>query len=833
MSSKDQIRSDKSSGYRFAEIEAKWQRRWDEWQLYKAPDAPRDKYYVLVMFAYPSGDIHMGHFRNYIIGDAIARYQWMKGKDVLHPFGWDAFGLPAEQAAIKRGLHPAEWTMQNIEVSRNTLKKVGISYDWSREVNSCEPEYYRWSQWIFLKMFEKGLAYRKDALVNFCPTCNTVLANEQVESAGTCWRCHNPVTKKQLKQWFFRITACADRLLEGLDRLDGWSERVKSMQRNWIGRSEGCEIKFRLEGADIEIPVFTTRPDTIFGVTFMAAAPEAELLAQVMIPESHRQKVEEYIRTATARSEIERQSETREKDGVFTGLNAINPLSGEKVQLWVADYVLATYGTGVVMGVPAHDQRDFLFAKRYNIPVKVVIKPSGSSAPEAEELTEAYVEPGEMCNSGQFDGSIGEQAVAAVTDFVEQQGLGGRRVNYKLRDWLISRQRYWGTPIPIIHCEHCGEVAVPYEQLPVLLPTEGVDYIPRGRSPLADVADWVNVPCPKCGGAASRDADTMDTFICSSWYMLRYTDPHNDKMPYDPTTADSWMPIDLYIGGITHATGHLIYFRFFTKFLHDIGMTRYDEPALRLFNHGMVMDEQGRVMSKSLGNVVSPIAIMEERGVDVSRLAMFFAAPADKELLWSNEGLTGVERFLNRFYRVVESVAAGVPVAIDRQNFLDQSKLSPNERAVYIQLNKTIKKLTEDIESLSFNTAVAAIMEFFGSYDPTQFENPAFNRYVIAKVVQIIAPLAPHFAEEAWEVLGNTESIFRSRWPQYDPDAVSFDTVTVAVQINGKVRDELEVDRGASQEAVQELALQREKVQRNIQGKRVIKVIYVPISSCQ
>lgn len=825
MKSDRESRSDARSGYDFARIEQKWQERWEREKLFHAPELPREKYYVLVMFAYPSGDMHMGHFRNYIIGDAVARYQWMRGKDVLHPFGWDAFGLPAEQAAIKRGLHPAEWTMKNIEVSRNTLKKVGISFDWDREVTTCLPEYYRWSQWIFLRMYEKGLAYRKDSLVNFCATCNTVLANEQVESDGTCWRCHNPVAKKRLNQWYLKITEYADRLLTGLDHLEGWSERLKAMQRNWIGKSVGCEIKFKLENSNLDIPVFTTRPDTIFGVTFMAIAPEAELLAKLPIPAERRAAVDAYIAKSIAKSEIERQAETLDKDGVFTGLHAVNPFSGEKAQLWVADYVLASYGTGVVMGVPAHDQRDFAFAKTYGIPIKVVIKPEGGPEPVVAEMADAYVEKGAMCNSGQFNGLVGQAAIAGVIDYSEQQNIGSRKVNFKLRDWLISRQRYWGTPIPIIHCDHCEEVAVPDTELPVLLPTEGVDYIPKGRSPLADVEAWVNVKCPKCGGPARRDADTMDTFICSSWYMLRYTDNHSSTAPFASAKANAWMPIDLYIGGITHATGHLIYFRFFTQFLHDLGLLNFDEPALRVYNHGMVMDATGRVMSKSLGNVVSPIDVMKERGVDVSRLAMFFAAPADKELPWTTEGLVGVERFLSRFYRIVEQVA-GAPVKSPSQSSLDTGKLDEQSKSAYIRLNQTIKKATEDMERLSFNTAVAAIMEFFGSYTPKDHPD-AFDHFVVSRIVQVIAPMAPHFADEAWEMLGNRDSIVKSKWPQFDPKAVQFNTAVVAIQINGKVRDEIEIERGAGEDAVKQLALDSEKVKRNIDGKQIVKIIYV------
>ncbi len=820
-------RSESRSGYDFSAIEAKWQGRWEEQKLFHAPDMPREKYYLLVMFAYPSGDIHMGHFRNYIIGDAMARYQWMLGKDVLHPFGWDAFGLPAENAAIKLGLHPAEWTVKNIEVSRNTLKKVGISFDWDREVASCFPDYYRWSQWIFLKMYERGLAYRKDSLVNFCATCNTVLANEQVESDGTCWRCHNPVTKKRLNQWYLKITDYAERLLASLDHLDGWSDQLKTIQRNWIGKSVGCEIKFKLENSNLEIPVFTTRPDTIFGVTFMAIAPEADLLEKLSIPADRKAAVEQYIAKSIAKSEIERQAVSDDKDGVFTGLYAVNPLSGERAQLWIADYVLASYGTGVVMGVPAHDQRDFLFAKKYGVPIKVVIKPEHGEEPIAAKMAEAYVDKGEMVNSGQFDGSIGADGIDAVIQHVESETLGTRKVNFKLRDWLISRQRYWGTPIPIIHCPKDGEVPVPFEQLPVVLPTEGVDYIPKGRSPLADATDWVNVKCPKCGGPARRDPDTMDTFICSSWYMLRYTDNKNDKTPFAKDKCNAWMPIDLYIGGITHATGHLIYFRFFTKFLKDIGMCAHDEPAIRMFNHGMVSDSHGRVMSKSLGNVVSPIEVMKERGVDISRLAMYFAAPADREMPWSNDGLVGVERFMNKFYRLVEQVAASHGKPVDLKRTYKIADLDPASKDIYIRLNQTIKKVSEGLLQLQFNTSIAAIMEFFGSYTPSGKPDSAFDKYITSKMLQLIAPLAPHFAEEAWEMFGHKESILKSSWPTFDSEAVAFDTVMVAIQINGKVRDEIQVDRSADETFVTGLAMKSDKVQKHIEGKTIVKIIYI------
>jgi leucyl-tRNA synthetase len=675
-------------------------------------------------------------------------------------------------------------------------------------------------------MFERGLAYRKESLVNFCNTCNTVLANEQVGSDGTCWRCHNAVGKKRLNQWYFRITDYAERLLEGLDRLDGWPDRVKTMQRNWIGKSVGCEITFKVENSQAEISVFTTRPDTIFGVTFMAIAPEAELLASLSIPADRKKTVDEYIAKSIAKSEIERQAETGEKDGVFTGLYAVNPLNGEKVQLWIGDYVLASYGTGVVMGVPAHDSRDFVFAKKYDIPIRVVIRPQGQPEPHPDTMTEAYVELGEMCNSGRFDGKIGDDAIEAVTQYVESKGLGSKKTHFRLRDWLISRQRYWGTPIPIVHCPDCGEVAVPYDQLPLELPTEGVDYIPKGRSPLEDAHAWVNTSCPKCDKPARRDADTMDCFVDSSWYMLRYTDKRNDNAIFDVKKADAWMPVDLYVGGVEHATGHLIYFRFMTKFLHDIGYCGCDEPAFKLFNLGMVMDAQGRIMSKSVGNVTSPIELIESRGVDTCRLAMFFAAPADKEIPWTSDGLTGVERFLAKLFRLVEQVAATAGKAdLLRKYAIGDLDSAKNE--IYILLNQTIKKVSDDLKRMQFNTCISAIMEFCGKFEPRQVADQDFSRYVISKLVQLIAPMAPHFAEEAWEMLGSKTSVFKSAWPQYDRDAILFDKVVVAVQVNGKVRAELEIGRGTDEAVVKDLALADEKVTKYIEGNQIVKLIYI------
>lgn len=815
-----------SGGYPFAEIDGKWQKRWEEMGLFRAPDDPTNPYYVLVMFNYPSGDIHMGHFRNYIYGDAIARWKMMQGHDILHPFGWDAFGLPAERAAIKRKLHPRDWTLDNIEKSKNTLRKVGISFDWNREVASCLPDYYRWTQWMFIKLFEKGLAYQKEALVNWCTDCNTVLANEQVDAEGKCWRCGHQVTKRKLKQWFFKITDYAERLLEGLDNLPGWLESVKLMQRNWIGKSTGCRIDFTIDGTGERLPIFTTRPDTVFGVTFMALAPEADIVQNLPIPAANIDDVDAYIKKAARKTEIERATASEDKDGEFTGCYATNPFNGEKIQLWIADYVLASYGTGAVMAVPGHDQRDFMFAKKYDIPIKVVIQPPGSAL-KSEDLAEAYTELGEMVNSGQFDGQQGRDAVAAVTQYAETQGIGGQEINYKLRDWLVSRQRYWGAPIPIIHCKKCGTVPETIEKLPILLP-DVKDYIPKGRSPLADVPEYINTTCPKCEGPAERDPDTMDTFVCSSWYLFRYADSKNESEPFAPAKANKWLPVDMYIGGtFEHATGHLLYYRFFTKFLKDIGYLDIDEPAVRLLNHGMVSDAKGVEMSSSLGNVVSPMEVLSQRGVDTTRLAMYFAAPAGKDVLWSEEGIVGVERFAGKLYRLVSDCADRKPADLNTR----YTKDALNETAwnVYVKLNQTIRKVTEDLDKLHFNTCIAAVMEFLNEFAAiTAGSNPGFYQFVLQKTVQLMAPITPHLSEELWEMFGYDGTVFRSKWPEHDPDAIVEDLITIVVQVNGKVRANLEVPPDKDKDALISEAKAHERVQKFIDGKTIIKEIVVP-----
>jgi len=812
--------------YDFKEIEAKWQKYWAETGLYTAPEKPgREKFYMLVMFAYPSGDIHMGHFRNYIIGDAVARYQMMLGKEVIHPFGWDAFGLPAERAAIKHGLHPAEWTKKNIEISRNTLKATGISFDWSREVASCDPDYYKWTQWMFVQLFRKGLAYQKTGWVNWCPEDKTVLANEQVID-GKCERCETVVEKKELKQWYFKITDYADRLIDGLDSLPDWPENVKTMQREWIGRSTGAEIDFTIKETGEKLPIFTTRPDTIFGVTFMAIAPESPIIDRLNLEGEFKEKVEAYRKKVLLRTEIERTSADTEKDGVFTGKYAVNPFNGEEIQLWVADYVLAGYGTGAVMAVPAHDSRDFLFARKYDIPIKIVIHPDKNTALDLSRMDDAFTEYGVMVNSGQFNGLFGKDVIEKTTEFAAENGFGRKKVNYKLHDWLISRQRYWGAPIPIIHCPQCGQVAVPETDLPVLLP-DVKSYIPKGRSPLADLPEFINVKCPECGGKAERDPDTMDTFVCSSWYYLRYLDPKNDSEPFSKEKVKGWMPIDKYIGGISHATGHLIYFRFFQKFLKDIGWVEDEEPARVLFNHGMVYDARGEVMSKSKGNVVSPTGLMETRGIDISRLGMFFTAPGEKEVLWSDDVITGVEKFvIKKFFRIIDRFAD--TESIDLKYYFNIDSLSGKDKDIYIKLNRAIKRVTDDYERLQYNTAISALMEFVRDFQNTMVLDRKLTDYSILKTIQLIAPMAPHIAEEMWQICGQEESIFKSDWPIFDKNATDFDSVTIAVQVNGKLRGQIDTARDSSEDEVIALALENGKVKSYIDGKSIVKKIYIP-----
>jgi len=816
----------------FQKLDKKWQRFWKESGLYKTPEIPdpKKKFYLLEMFAYPSGDIHIGHFRNYTIGDVMWRFHRMQGKDLLHPFGWDAFGLPAEQAAIKRGIHPEDWTEGNIATGETTLESLGISYDWDKEVVTCRPDYYKWSQWIFLKLYEKGLTYQKEALVNWCPECNTVLANEQVMSDGTCWRHSDTVVKKKfLKQWYFKITDYAQRLLDGLDVVEkNWPSSTVAQQRNWIGRSEGAEIHFTVKETGDDLPVFTTRPDTIYGVTFMAIAPDAPLMRKLADASPNSTEVNKYIEKAVAKSEIERSAEGGEKDGVNTGFTVRNPFNGKEVPLYVADYVLAGYGAGAVMAVPAHDTRDFAFARKYGIEIVPVIHKKDASPLNPSDMEEAYTEPGTMHNCGPFDGVDSVEGINQTADFAEQQGFGKATITYKLRDWLLSRQRYWGAPIPVVHCEKCGVVPMPEKDLPVVLP-KVKDFLPRGRSPLEDVDDFMNTSCPKCGEDAKRDPDTMDTFVCSSWYHLRYSDPKNAEKAWEKKNIDAWLPVDLYIGGSEHAMGHLIYFRFITKVLHDMGYVSCDEPAKVLFHHGMVYDEKGDKMSKSKGNVVSPNDLVNEWGVDIPRTAMLFLAPPNREILWTETGMIGAKRFLNRYAAQVQNLVDAGVLSDSPAPDLNNSDVMKYDRPFFRKVQQTIRKVTRDLETIEFNTAIASMMELLndlGAYDPSK---SSMGAWLAGVMPRIVAPFAPHLAEELWEKVGGKQSIFKSQWPAYDEAACQEDMVNIPVQIKGKLRGVIVAPKGISKDEALKLALLESSVERHIADVSAIrKVIFVP-----
>jgi len=814
--------------YNFKQIEPKWQRRWEASDLYRVTENnDRPKYYCLEMFPYPSGNLHMGHVRCYSIGDVVARFKHMRGYNVLHPMGWDAFGLPAENAAIKSGIAPSDWTWSNIANMRRQLHSLGISYDWEREVATCHPNYYRWTQWLFLQMYKHGLAYRKKAAVNWCPSCATVLANEQVVN-DSCERCNTRVERKDLEQWFFRITDYAERLLADLDKLSGWPEKAKIMQENWIGKSTGAEVVFNVEGSGEEIPVFTTRPDTLYGVTYMVLAPEHPLVEKLTVGTSYAQPVAEFVREARRLSTLDRTATEKEKEGIFIGAYAINPVNNERVPIWIANYVLMEYGTGAVMGVPAHDQRDFEFARKYNLDIKVVIRPEGQEM-DGISLEAAYVEDGVMVNSGPFNGVPNREGILKVTDYLEKMGKGGAKVTYRLRDWLISRQRYWGAPIPIIYCDKCGIVPVPEEELPVILP-EGVEFKPTGESPLNSCPEFVNTTCPECGQPARRETDTMDTFVCSSWYFLRYTSPRSQDMAFERTKVDYWMNVDQYIGGIEHAILHLMYARFFTKALYDFGLLGVEEPFQNLLTQGMVLKD-GSKMSKSRGNVVSPEEIIERYGADTARLFILFAAPPERDLEWSDQGIEGCFRFLNRVWRLVSSY-------VDKLNRVEDTPINiqhPEDKSLFRLLHTTLKRVTEDVEQrYNFNTAISAIMELVnGCYHyqdavPEQKQNLPLVKEVLKKLVTILAPFAPHISEELWEGLGGSSSVHQEAWPQYEPDALIQDEVTVVIQINGKVRDRVQVPAGMEQEKLKEYVLSREKINSMLAGQEVVKVIIVP-----
>ncbi len=793
------------------DIEPKWQAKWAQDHLYEVnEDDPRPKWYALTMFPYTSGDLHVGHWYAMAPSDVHARYKRMKGYNVLHPMGFDAFGLPAENAAIKRGIHPFKWTMDNVERMRGQLKRMGSIYDWRREVVTCLPEYYKWTQWFFLKLYEAGLAYRAKAPVNWCPKCQTVLANEQVVGDGLCERCDSPVSRQDLEQWFFRITNYAEELLD-FSSIE-WPERIKIMQRNWIGRSEGVEISFGLEGGG-EFPVFTTRPDTIFGVTFVVLAPEHPLVARLTAPE-RRVEVERYVEGARRQSEIERTSTEREKTGVFTGAYVINRLNGERAPIWVADYVLLSYGTGAVMAVPAHDQRDFEFARKFDIPIKVVIAPEGWNG---GELSQAYVEPGTMVNSGQFNDMPSERGKEAIADFMERKGYGKRKVSYRLRDWLISRQRYWGAPIPIVYCDKCGLVPVTEKNLPVLLP-EDAEFKPTGESPLKYCESFVNTTCPKCRAPAKRETDTMDTFMCSSWYFLRYTSPGYKKGLANPTRMRYWLPVDQYTGGAEHATMHLLYARFFIKAIRDLGIVEFGEPFTRLFNQGIIISG-GQKMSKSRGKVIAPDTYVSELGADTVRVYLMFIGPWEQGGEWDDSGIKGISRWLNRVWSIV--LEGYEPKAEDEAKTKELRHIT----------HRSIKRVSQDLEKFHFNTMIAALMEFtnyLGKVREEGMAHPDAFREAIDSLLLLMAPSTPHLAEELWVKAGHPYSIHNQAFPEWDKDLAAEEEITLVIQVNGKLRDKLTVPVTIAEQQARELALGREKIKPYIDKKKISKVIYVP-----
>lgn len=811
------------------DIEAKWQKYWEENKTFKVEmDKDKPKSYVLEMFPYPSGNLHMGHVRNYSIGDVIARFRTMKGFNVLHPMGWDSFGMPAENAAIKHNIPPKKWTLENIANMTRQLKALGLSYDWDREVTTCKEDYYKWTQWFFELFYKRGLAVKKESAVNWCDTCNTVLANEQVID-GKCWRCDHEVVKKDLSQWFFKITDYADELLKELDLLPGWPERVKTMQHNWIGRSEGLEFSFEIPALNDTVAVYTTRPDTAYGVTFMALAAEHPLIKKICENNPKADEINAFCERVRNQSEIERTSSESEKEGVFTGVYCINPFTGRKVEIWVTNYVLYDYGTGAVMGVPTGDQRDWMFADKYGIEKIVTICPIGKEL-KLEEMTCAYEEKeGMLVNSGEFTGMEMHKAMSAIMDKAEAEGFGKRRVNYRLRDWLISRQRYWGAPIPIIYCPHCGEVLVPEDQLPVRLP-EDVSFTAGAKSPLATSEKFVHCKCPKCGADATRETDTMDTFLCSSWYYLRYTDAHNDKMPFDKELNNYWGPVDQYIGGIEHAILHLLYSRFFVKVLRDAGLVDYDEPFSNLLTQGMVIKD-GAKMSKSLGNVVSPEEILSKYGADTARLFILFAAPPERELEWSDQGVEGSFRFLNRIWRIVQAFEA---VLAQKVTEYDHSNLSEADKDLRRVLHSSIKKVTNDIETrFNFNTAISTMMELVNALyaykEAAKEPNAGLIYEAISDLIKMMSPFVPHITEELWRgAIDANSSVHEQSWPECDEEALKVDNVEIVLQVNGKVRGRLTVPAEATKEELEKIAMADANVQAHIGDATVRKVICVP-----
>lgn len=815
--------------YVFDKIEPKWQKAWLEQKAGKTEDNDKPKYYALAMFPYPSGNLHMGHVRNYSIVDVIARYKRMQGFDVLHPIGWDAFGLPAENAAIKNQTPPAEWTWKNIANMKRQLQEMGISYDWDREVATCHPEYYRWTQWIFLQFYKHGLVYKKKAAVNWCLSCATVLANEQVVDGG-CERCDTTVIKKDLEQWFFKITDYSQQLLDDLDKLTGWPEKVKTMQRNWIGRSEGAEAKFKVQGRKDMISVFTTRIDTIFGVSSLVLAPEHPLVTELVKGTEFETETKAFIEKMKGLNEIDRTSAEAEKEGIFIGQHCINPLSGELVPIWIANYVLLEYGTGAVMGVPGHDERDFDFAKKYKLPIKRVILEPGIAAEDKDEpLQAAYTGEGIVVNSIDFDGLDNITAMTKMAEKLEKLKLGERKVNFRLRDWLISRQRYWGAPIPMIYCEKCGTVPVPDEQLPVFLPDDVV--FKSGENPLTTSESFVRTTCPTCGQPARRETDTMDTFMCSSWYYLRYCDPRNTAKAFDEKTAAKWMNVDQYVGGVEHAILHLLYSRFFTKALRDFGYLNVDEPFQNLLTQGMVCMD-GSKMSKSKGNVVSPEEIITKYGADTARMFILFAAPPERDLEWSDQGVEGCFRFLNRIWRLVYQYGDVLREEKGAGRSANFSDLDSQARKMRLQTHTTIKKVTNDIGTrFNFNTAISSVMELVNAlylYKEQPNVDLAVAREGIESVLLLLAPFAPHITEELWDAIGYEGSIHQHSWPEVDENALAEDEVTIVLQVNGKVRDKIQVPVEISKEELEKVILESEKVKQHLEGKTVVKLITIP-----
>ncbi|MHB1286106.1 MAG: leucine--tRNA ligase [Leptospirales bacterium] len=816
-----------NSLYPFQEIEEDVQRLWDGKNAFSlSSKGPRPTFYCLEMFPYPSGRIHMGHVRNYSIGDALARYKRMKGFNVLHPMGWDAFGLPAENAATQRGIHPAVWTEQNIAHMKEQLKKLGFSYDWSREIATCLPDYYRWNQWFFLKFLEKGLAYKKEGLLNWCDSCATVLANEQVED-GFCWRCKSPVVLRPMEQWYLRITDYAQELLEGLDKLTGWPEKVRVMQANWIGRSQGAEVRFRVVGTDQDVNVFTTRPDTLFGVTFVTIAPEHPFLESLLPNSPQKDRVNDFIREVLRKRTAEKNTEVEEKEGIDTGLKLVHPLTGELIPLWAGNFVLASYGTGAVMGVPAHDERDFEFAQKYGLPVRQVILAEPGSTPDG--LTEAYVGPGRLTGSHQFDGLPNDQAKEAIIHELEQRELGRSQVTFRLRDWGISRQRYWGTPIPIVYCERCGTVPVPEKQLPVILPRD-VTFTGKGGSPLREIDSFFRTECPQCQGPAVRETDTMDTFMDSSWYFLRFTDPQNASAPFSPDNAHEWIPVDQYIGGVEHAILHLLYSRFFTRALKDMGLLSADEPFRSLLTQGMVLKD-GAKMSKSKGNVVDPDLLVERYGADTVRLFTLFSAPPDKDLAWDDKAVEGAYRFLGRLYQRIADLAGRIR-SLPTDAPFERDTLSSAQKSLRAKIHETIRDVSFDLESnAQMNTAIARLMELLntlGNGIPEDKTDLHLLREGYTTLLLLLSPFAPHLSQHLYAIIGNDGLLCNQGWPEADPKALVRDEIPYVIQVNGKLRATFMLHPDIAQADLLRIALDDERIQRNIVGMKVKKEIFVP-----